>query len=95
MYILEVHTTCDLQQLADLTRDGAKENLANAVCGANANCMDKPVQTAMAQHLHQQGFNGWCSVQNQGDCRLEVCLFYLPQGLVINKCYAYGPEVNG
>ena len=90
MYVLEVHTTYPID-LADIRGKGLKEELAERLCGAGANCMLSEVKLAMAQHLQQQGFNGWCSLHDRGDNRHEVCLFYLPQGLVIDKCYAFGP----
>ena len=91
MYVLEAQSTRSIERLADLSADGAKEAFAERVCGAGANCMFPEIITTMVQCLQQQGFNGWVSPQNSGDRRCEVCLFHVPQGLVINRCYAFGP----
>ena len=79
MYVLEVHTTFSIKDLVDLSADGAKEALAERLCGIGANCFFPATITAMVRYLRQEGFNGWYSLQNMGDDRFEVCLFHLPQ----------------
>ena len=94
MYVLQVHCTYPIKDLADLRADGAKEALAESLCGTGVSFMLPETTTAMVQYLQQQGFNGWCSLQNRGDNRYEVCLFHLPQGLVIDRCYPFGPSLS-
>ena len=79
--------------LLDLLDKGAKEGLLQTLLGLDSevNVASLCNQTTLAEHVSDQGFDGWISCQDRNDDRLEVYIYNYSEAVIVRERIIYGP----